>query len=46
MKNAERFLFEHQELTRRYFIRLGVVSAAALGSWPLTTGADPPRRMK
>src|SRR6266566_2864546 len=42
MKNAERFLFEHQELTRRYFIRMGVVSAAALGFWPLAAGADPP----
>ena len=42
MKNAERFLLEHQELTRRYFIRMGVVSAAALGFWPLAAGADPP----
>jgi len=28
------FLFEHQELTRRYFLRLGVVGAAAVGFWP------------
>src|SRR3989442_13159213 len=42
MKNAERFLLEHQELTRRYFIRMGVVSAAALGFCPLAAGADPP----
>jgi len=28
------FLFEHQELTRRYFLRLGVVGAATLGFWP------------
>jgi hypothetical protein len=42
MKNAERFLFEHQELTRRCFIRMGVVSAAGLGIWPLAAGANPP----
>ena len=41
MKNPERFLFEHQKLTRRYFIRAGVASAAALGFWPPTAGADP-----
>ena len=28
------FLFEHQELTRRYFLRLGVVGAATMGFWP------------
>jgi hypothetical protein len=27
-------LFEHQELTRRYFLRLGVVGAATMGFWP------------
>ena len=42
MKNPERFLFEHQKLTRRYFIRAGVASAAALGFWPPTAGGDPP----
>src|SRR5207247_9723684 len=40
MKNAERFLVEHQPLTRRHFIRLGVASAAGLGFWRLATGAD------
>ncbi len=41
MKNAERFLFDHRELTRRYFIRLGVAGAAALGFGRLAAGADP-----
>ncbi len=41
MKNAERFLFDHHELTRRYFIRLGVAGAAALGFGRLAAGADP-----
>src|SRR6266849_4275636 len=41
MKNAERFLFDHRELTRRYFIRLGVTGAAALGFGTLAAGADP-----
>jgi DMSO/TMAO reductase YedYZ molybdopterin-dependent catalytic subunit len=40
MKNAERFLFEHQQLTRRYFIRMGATGAAALGFWPLARGAE------
>ena len=40
MKNAEHFIFEHQQLTRRYFIRLGAASAAALGFWPLPGRAD------
>src|SRR6266481_2196023 len=35
MKNADRFLFQHQELTRRDFIRLGATGAAGLGLWPL-----------
>src|SRR5258706_1226694 len=41
MKNRERFLLEHQELTRRYFIRMGAASAAALGFWPLVADAKP-----
>jgi len=41
MNNAERFLIEHQKLTRRYFIRVGVVSAAACGFWPHSEGAGP-----
>ena len=28
------FLLEHRELTRRYFLRLGVVGAATMGFWP------------
>jgi len=42
MKNVERFLFEHQQLTRRYFLRLGAAGAAALAAWPRTVSADPP----
>src|SRR5437016_9810003 len=40
MKNAERFLCEHQQLTRRYFIRLGAAGAASLSLWPLAIGAE------
>ena len=40
MKEAESFLAEHHELTRRYFLRLGATGAAALGLWPSSaTGA-------
>jgi DMSO/TMAO reductase YedYZ molybdopterin-dependent catalytic subunit len=42
MNNAERFLFEHQELTRRHFIRLGAVGAAASGFWRLAVCSEPP----
>ena len=41
MANTENLLFEHRELTRRYFIRLGAASAAALGFWPMPAAADP-----
>ena len=41
MESAERFLCEHHELTRRYFLRMGVAGAAALGLWPRSAGADP-----
>jgi DMSO/TMAO reductase YedYZ molybdopterin-dependent catalytic subunit len=40
MKNAERFLFEHHQLTRRYFLRLGATGVAALGFWPRSASAD------
>jgi hypothetical protein len=39
MKMAERFLREHQELTRRHFIRQGAVGVAAIGFCPLDLGA-------
>ena len=38
MKEAENFLDEHRELTRRYFLRLGATGAAALGFWPAARG--------
>ena len=41
LNDVERFLFDHQELTRRYFIRLVASAAAALGLGPLTAGAAP-----
>ncbi|PYM12729.1 MAG: hypothetical protein DME18_10645 [Verrucomicrobia bacterium] len=41
-RNVEGLLFDHQQLTRRYFIRMGAAGAAALGFWPLPAGADPP----
>jgi DMSO/TMAO reductase YedYZ molybdopterin-dependent catalytic subunit len=42
MKDAEHFLLDHQELTRRHFLRLGAVGATALGLVPLAIGADSP----
>lgn len=41
MNNTQRFLREHEELTRRHFIRLSATGAAALGFWPLAAGAEP-----
>jgi DMSO/TMAO reductase YedYZ molybdopterin-dependent catalytic subunit len=40
MKNAESLLFEHQEMTRRYFLRMGAAGAAGLAFWPLAARAD------
>ena len=42
MKDAKRFLREHQQLTRRYFMRLGAAGAASFSLWPQAVGADPP----
>jgi DMSO/TMAO reductase YedYZ molybdopterin-dependent catalytic subunit len=39
MTNAESFFFEHRQLTRRYFIRMGAAGAAGLGIWR-GAGAD------
>ena len=41
MKNAVRFLRGHRQLTRRYFLRLGATSAAALEFWRLPASAEP-----
>jgi DMSO/TMAO reductase YedYZ molybdopterin-dependent catalytic subunit len=41
MNNAERFLLEHQELTRRHFLRLGLAAATASAFWRLTASAEP-----
>ena len=40
MKNAKSFLFEHQRLTRRHFLRMGVTGAAAFGFCPLAGRAE------
>ena len=39
MKNANRFQFEPEELTRRHFLRMGAVGAAVFGFWPRGAGA-------
>src|SRR5437016_8566993 len=41
MNDAQRFVSEHQVLTRRYFLRLGAAGAAALGLWPFSARAGP-----
>jgi DMSO/TMAO reductase YedYZ molybdopterin-dependent catalytic subunit len=41
MDHSRRFLDEHQELTRRHFIRMGVAGAAAFGLWPSAMDAEP-----
>src|SRR6266511_2830875 len=41
MKSAQRFPCEHQELTRRHFLRVGAAGAAALGFCSVAAGADP-----
>src|SRR5262249_51634577 len=48
MKPPERFLSEHEHVTRRSFLRVGAASAAALGLWPLASSADsqPPELAK
>jgi hypothetical protein len=35
MNDFDRFLSEHQEVTRRYFVRIGAAGAALAGFWPL-----------
>src|SRR5262249_46800274 len=42
MNNLERFLAEHQDLTRRYFLRLNMVSTTALNLAPRVAHSDPP----
>jgi hypothetical protein len=34
MTDVERFLREHRQLTRRYFLRMGAAGAAVAGLWP------------
>jgi hypothetical protein len=42
MKNANRFILQPPELTRRHFIRLGATAAAAFGFRPLAADTAPP----
>src|SRR5262249_20883487 len=46
MIQADRFLFEHRELTRRHFLRLGAAGAAALGLLPPSARAVAPELAK
>ena len=40
MSAFDRFLLEHQSVTRRYFIRAGAAATAVAGFWPLASRAD------
>src|SRR6266571_5045341 len=41
MNTAERFLRQHQQVTRRYFLRLSAAGAAAVRAGALAADADP-----
>ena len=41
MNTVEHFLRQHQQITRRYFLRLGAACAAAAGAGPLAADTDP-----
>ena len=42
MNNFDRFLSEHQDVTRRYFLRAGAAGTAIAGFWPLASLAAEP----
>jgi DMSO/TMAO reductase YedYZ molybdopterin-dependent catalytic subunit len=42
MNDAERFLVEHTDLTRRFFLRLGTACAALGGAWLPAAAAEAP----
>jgi DMSO/TMAO reductase YedYZ molybdopterin-dependent catalytic subunit len=42
MNDVERFLDEHRDLTRRFFLRLGVAGSALAASWPLVARGRTP----
>ena len=42
MSDLEQFVREHGELTRRYFLRLGVAGSALAGMWPRRSSAAAP----
>ena len=41
MKPLQEFLSEHQEFSRRYFLRLGGAATAALSCWPHAARSEP-----
>jgi DMSO/TMAO reductase YedYZ molybdopterin-dependent catalytic subunit len=41
MIDLERFIAEHERLTRRYFLQLGVAGAAVAGMWPARGQSEP-----
>ena len=41
MNTAERFLRQHQQVTRRYFLRMSAAGAALAGAGALAAEADP-----
>ena len=46
MSVSRQFLEEHQELTRRYFLRLGAAGLAAAGFSPAVFAAEPNEALK
>lgn len=40
MNDVQRFLAEHRQITRRFFLSLGAAGSAALASWPLVSPAQ------
>ena len=44
MHDLDRFLSEHRDLTRRYFLKLGVGGLVASGLWTRGADAEPPSR--
>ena len=42
MNQLKSFLTDHEQLTRRFFLRAGVAGSALATFWPLTSRAEPP----
>jgi len=41
MNQEKHFLYQHQAVTRRHFLRVGAAGATGMGFWRLSTRADP-----